>query len=84
MRIRLDAAVPAPLATTVLSQAVELPIPKPAEPAAAAKPSSNTKPTSSKAESSTKIPKWLKVGQSKFCIRYRPDIANSLLQFQEK
>jgi len=82
-RIRLDAVVPAPLATTVLSQAVELPVPKPVEspePAATAKPSSNTKPTSSKAESSMKIPKWLKVGQSKFCIRHRPDIANFPLQ----
>lgn len=61
------AAVSAPLATTILSQAVELPRPKPVESVepAGAKPSSNTTPTSSKSEPSKKIPKWLKIGQKK-------------------
>jgi len=50
------ASVPAPLVSTILLQAVELPMPKPVE-----SPSN----TLSSKTSEIKIPKWLKIGQKK-------------------
>ncbi|TFK19697.1 hypothetical protein FA15DRAFT_674209 [Coprinopsis marcescibilis] len=60
--------VPAPLLQEIIGQAVELPVPKPAEPQVQAEPakhgplqSSAAKPSGSSGEK--KIPKWMKLGK---------------------